>query len=270
MLCLGYLIIFVYLLQVCLLFRDVPFFSESFVSFICSMFLELQGKARKLHVFIWSICYEQFNKSSSLEKKAWSISNMHFLPAPSCNLPSPVSKLLADLRGAATAQRHGVRRRSGGAAAWCHASASCVIFKSSSAFPKILWTRHHSFAIRSLDATWCKYDCNARHAPDITQWDPPRSTSTLFELPFNDVIPATTRQTKHTQIGAQHCTTICGMGCVVRSQNHYPWEGFKSFDASNFKPLRTMIGLKFTSAKSLLPLLHLRAPIPFAISPPLW
>jgi len=28
-----------------------------------------------------------------------------------------------------------------------------VIFKSSSAFPKILWTRHHSFAIRSLDAT---------------------------------------------------------------------------------------------------------------------
>lgn len=97
-----------------------------------------------------------------------------------------------------------------------------VIFKSSSAFPKILWTRHHSFAIRSLDATWCNYDCNARHAP----------RSTPFALPLNAIIPATVPQTKHTQICAQ-----LYVGCVVRSQNHSPWEGFKSFNASNFKPL---------------------------------
>jgi len=64
----------------------------------------------------------------------------------------------------------------------------------------------------------------------VTQWDPPRSTP--FALPLNAIIPATVPQTKHTQICAQ-----LYVGCVVRSQNHYPWEGFKSFNASNFKPL---------------------------------
>ncbi len=160
-------------------------------------------------MFIWSIFKNRLTNQAALKKRHDQYQICTFsesLPYPveptlSCNLRSPASKLLADQRGATTAQRRGVRRRPGGAAAWCHASASCdctekyetksddnsgfgytahplslsgkgpVIFKSSSTFPKLLWTRHHSFAIRSLDATGCNYDCNPRHpcklnAPD--------------------------------------------------------------------------------------------------------
>lgn len=123
MLCVGYL--YIWEAPKMPLVSRCSIFSESFPE-SRGQFHMFDVSNQKLHVFIWSICYEQFwfNKSRSVEKKRHDRYQIHFFPVPSCNLPSPASKLLADQRGATTAQRHGVRRRSGGAAAWCHASAS--------------------------------------------------------------------------------------------------------------------------------------------------
>ena len=175
----------------------------------------------KLHVFIWSICYEQFwfNKSRSVEEKGMIDIKYTF----SQSLVATCQALQASCSPTREAQPPcSATACEEGLVALPHdATSQRVIFKSSSAFPKILWTRHHSFAIRSLDATWCNYLCNARHAP----------RSTPFALPFNDIIPATVPQTKHTQICAQlYVHVLFALKIIIL-------EGFKSFNASNFKPL---------------------------------
>ena len=209
MLCFGYLYIWEVAPEMLLVSR-CSIFSESFqVHFhMFDVFGASEGSLKTPCVYLIYF-YEQINKSSSLKKKG--MINIKYAPFPSpCPIQwnprlvatcealqascSPTREAqpprsaaaceegLAALPHDATPQRVVIARKStkpnritiqvlGTAHPLSLSGKGPVIFKSSSTFPNMLWTRHHSFAIRSLDATWCHYDCNPRHpcklnAPD--------------------------------------------------------------------------------------------------------
>lgn len=169
-----------------------------------------ESSNQKLHVFIWSICFEQFwfNKSRSVEEKGmidikYTFSQSQLATCQALQASCSPTREAQPPRSATACEE--------GLVALPHdATPQRVIFKSSSAFPKILWTRHHSFAIRSLDATWCNYDCNARHAPDSNTMGSSKKYSfcIAFECHNSSHCPAN-------KTHPNMCTTICRMCCSL-------------------------------------------------------